>query len=145
MKTKQCNHLKMIITTMCLLFLFACGGAEDNSPEAVAINFMRATLNQDIEKIIPYFHSEIRTKIEKENKFATFKKSDFAEKNGLDVNKDIKLSMTDCQKHNEFMHVRIKAEITNTNINIPEKEREESFLIILKQEDEKWKVCAIMK
>lgn len=123
MKTKHWKHLKVIFTTTCLSLLFACGGAEDNSPEAVAINFMRATLNQDIEKIIPFFHSEIRTKIEKENKFATFKKSDVAEKNGLDVNKDIKLSMADCQKHNEFMHVRIKAEITKTNINIPEKER----------------------
>lgn len=142
MKTKHWKHLKVIFTTTCLSLLFACGGAEDNSPEAIAVNFVKAGLNNDVKNLKSLFHSDIISAVEKESgdKFENIIRRE--EKN-TDNEKGYKVSMIDCSKKNGLIIVLVKQE--NLNPDVPKRLKETYYAISLADDNGKWRVVDVKK
>ena len=142
MKTRQWKNLKMIITTMCLSMLFACGGAEDNSPEAVAVNLVKAGLNNDIKTIKSLYHSDIISAIEKKSG-TKFEEAVKMEEKNTDNEKSYKISMIDCSKKNGLIIVLVKQE--NLNPDVPKRLKDTYYAISLADDNGKWRVVEVKK
>lgn len=142
MKTKQRKHLKAFFATLFLSFLFACGGAENNSPEAVAVNLVKASLNNDIKTIKSLYHSDIISAIEKESGTKFEEAVKMGEKN-TDNEKSYKVSMIDCSKKNELIIVLVKQE--NLNPDVPKRLKDTYYAISLADDNGKWRIVKVKK
>lgn len=142
MKTKHWKHRKVIFATTCLSFLLACGEAEDNSPEAVAVNLVKAGLNNDIKTIKSLYHSDIISAIEKESG-SKFEEAIKVGKKNTDNEKSYKVSMIDCSKKDELIIVLVKQE--NLNPDVPKRLKDTYYAISLADDNGKWRTVEVKK
>ncbi len=140
MEINYWKYLKVFFAILSFSSLIACGVSADRSPEAVAVNLVKASLNNDVETIKSLYHSDIILAIEKKSG-ANFEKAIKVGKKNTDNEKSYKVSMVDCSKNDDLIIVVIKQE--NLDQNVSKRNKDKYYAISLADENGEWKVVEV--